>query len=514
MVTPDREAEALMRRLAVHRLVLAVALVVALAPAASAAPGDRVLVADPAAFGGGGGILSVDTQTGQQSPYASGGDFVEPIGVAFDRNSVYVADRDAFGGTGAVFKIDPASGARTTVTSGGYLGDPTALAAAPDGTLLVADLNPQGMAKAVIRVDPTTGAQSVVSSGDKLTAPAGVAVEADGRILVANNVPTRGIPGLPDQPAVIRIEPETGSQEFLATGLAMPNGVAVDRSTGDVFVTEPDEFSGGRLSRLDPGTGDRATIVGMESPQGVAVGPGGELWVSELDATSSNPFGPPFVRGLVKVARPANSKTTFSESGSFVVPSGVAYLSAAPAAVGGPAAGASTVGGPARGEPLTPSTPVRAKATSGNDVLGGTVGNDLLCGLAGADRLKGLAGNDTLFGDVCGVKASRSRLEANAAAAAAGGNDRLDGGAGHDKLYGAGGKDTLLGAAGNDLLAGGAGNDTLNGGKGRDRLTGGAGNDSLNSRDSGRDTVDCGKGRDKVTADKRDRLRACQRVKR
>jgi hypothetical protein len=151
--------------------------------------------------------------------------------------------------------------------------------------------------------------------------------------------------------------------------------------------------------------------------------------------------------------------------------------------------------------------------TAGNDILDGTASNDLICGLGGSDRLRGLAGNDTLFGDACGLKAGRRRARAGAAAAG-GGNDRLDGGAGNDKLYGAGGKDTLLGGAGKDLLAGGGGNDSLNGGKGVDRMNGGAGNDSLRSRDGARDTVDCGKGKDKVIADKRDRLRGCERARR
>jgi Ca2+-binding RTX toxin-like protein len=51
------------------------------------------------------------------------------------------------------------------------------------------------------------------------------------------------------------------------------------------------------------------------------------------------------------------------------------------------------------------------------------------------------------------------------------------------------------------------------GGKGRDALSGGGGSDTIKAKDRGRDTVDCGKRRDIVLADRRDRLRGCERVR-
>jgi Ca2+-binding RTX toxin-like protein len=91
------------------------------------------------------------------------------------------------------------------------------------------------------------------------------------------------------------------------------------------------------------------------------------------------------------------------------------------------------------------------------------------------------------------------------------GNDRISGGAGDDCLYGEAGNDTVSGGAGNDKLDGGAGKDKLTGGKGKDTFSGGAGNDTINSKDGIRETVNCGKGRDKVKADKRDKLKSCER---
>lgn len=94
------------------------------------------------------------------------------------------------------------------------------------------------------------------------------------------------------------------------------------------------------------------------------------------------------------------------------------------------------------------------------------------------------------------------------------GDDELRGGAGSQELLGLRGDDGLRGEDGADCLVGGAGKDALRGGDGRDDLDGGAGGDSFNSRDGTRDRVVCGPGRDRVKADRKDRLRGCERVAR
>ncbi|WP_349306750.1 calcium-binding protein, partial [Chitinivorax sp. B] len=101
------------------------------------------------------------------------------------------------------------------------------------------------------------------------------------------------------------------------------------------------------------------------------------------------------------------------------------------------------------------------QATSGNDVITGSVENDELFGLAGNDQLSGQAGNDKLHGGE--------------------GSDTLDGGEGDDELIGNDGEDMLYGDAGNDLLTGGAGNDLLNGSIGNNtyRFARGDGHDKI-----------------------------------
>jgi len=119
------------------------------------------------------------------------------------------------------------------------------------------------------------------------------------------------------------------------------------------------------------------------------------------------------------------------------------------------------------------------------------------------ESFNGTARRDTLIGS---IRANTIRGR--------GGNDLILGGGGDDRLYGDAGNDTVDGELGNDLVDGGAGADRLTGGDGRDRIVGRGGADRIHSRDGARDRVDCGKGRDRVVADRKDRLRACERVKR
>jgi Ca2+-binding RTX toxin-like protein len=204
--------------------------------------------------------------------------------------------------------------------------------------------------------------------------------------------------------------------------------------------------------------------------------------------------------------------------------------------------------------------------TSGADVIRGTTGNDVICGLGGNDTitggggrdaidgangndrlsggierdlLLGLAGNDRLDGgadaDRIGGGADNDRIEAgNGSDIASGGsgndavggeaghdklrglagNDRINGGPGRDRLDGGSGNDVLRGFSGNDRLIGGTGRDHLDGGSGRDGLAGGSGNDRLRTRDGHRDSVNGGPGRDRVAANRGDRIRKVETIRR
>jgi uncharacterized protein DUF11/hemolysin type calcium-binding protein len=138
-----------------------------------------------------------------------------------------------------------------------------------------------------------------------------------------------------------------------------------------------------------------------------------------------------------------------------------------------------------------------------DDVLFGSSFGDRMYGRQGRDLLRGRAGDDCLFGGE-----GADVLDGD------GGDDTLSGGDGRDRLFGGAGNDRVLGGAKGDELHGDTGDDQLFPGTGRDRVWGGAGNDVISARDGSRDVIDCGPGLDRVTADRRDRLRGCERVTR
>ncbi len=111
----------------------------------------------------------------------------------------------------------------------------------------------------------------------------------------------------------------------------------------------------------------------------------------------------------------------------------------------------------------------------------------------------------------------RDSLDAAGGPGFTGGLDRavdLKGRAGADTLTGGPLDDQLYGGGGPDAIHGGKGEDEIDAGEGRDTVDAGAGRDRIDSRDGSRDRVRCGRGPDRVKADRRDRLRGCERVRR
>jgi len=158
-------------------------------------------------------------------------------------------------------------------------------------------------------------------------------------------------------------------------------------------------------------------------------------------------------------------------------------------------AGSDTLTGTAAGD--------RLLGLTGNDILNGLAGNDCLEGDAGEDRLSGSSGNDRLVGSSGGDSLSGGP-----------GNDNLAGDASNDRMNGGTGNDVVDGASGNDSLKGGPGNDRIRAGSGKNRISAGSGNDTITAANGRTERISCGGGRDKVTADRRDRLVGCERVKR
>src|SRR5262249_27646686 len=118
-----------------------------------------------------------------QSAVSSGGLFVDPTGIALAGNGdLLIADPNAFAGNGGGIRGNPGSGIQTVLASGVQPGDlfrhPTRLPLAATPGTLIAHPDPTafGGNGGVIRANPTTGAQTAVASGGNFVDPTGIAV--------------------------------------------------------------------------------------------------------------------------------------------------------------------------------------------------------------------------------------------------------------------------------------------------------------------------------------------------
>jgi Ca2+-binding RTX toxin-like protein len=397
-----------------------------------------LVVADPSAFGGSGGLIRVDPESGQQTPLSSNatsspGFFADPLAVAVEHSGrLLVADAGAAGGSGAVISVDASSGEQSLVSDNAISAanlfvNPSAVAIEHTGTILVADPDSPfpGSGGSIVAVDPSNGQQKVVtgnatSDTDLFSQPLGVAVETPGTLLVANTASDPGADG------VVLVNRSSGQQYGLSTAgsFAGPDGIALDLD-GRALVADSQAFGGGGgLIRVDPSTGAQAAVSGDP-------------------LTSNTEFTDP--RGLTVVP-----PTCLGRYATIVGSQGTDALTGTE--------GADVI-----------------DARSGDDIVDGQGGADLICGDQGRDRLLGRDGRDRFLGgsgpDVI--------LGGNGADSVKGqrGNDKTDGGRGRDRLYGQQKRDRLVGGRGNDLLKGGPGRDRLRGGPGHDRLRGGPGHD-------------------------------------
>lgn len=289
------------------------------------ATGD-IIVADPNAFGGAGGIIRVDPTTGAQTVVSSGGLFVDPMGVTVDRNGdIIVVDQNAFGGAGGLIRVDAATGGQTIISAGGAFANPTGVALDANGDIIVADRGPGTYFGTgyIFRVNPTTGAQTLVSSGGYFLDPNTVAVDTNGDIFVADNNCCGGAYGIGG--GIIRVDPATGAQTLISSGGSFldPFGVAIDANR-DVVLADPCGFclSGGVgvVFKIAPATGAQIiTSTGsyFVSPTGVAIDPTGLIVVVDQNAFA----GP---GGVIGVDPVTGVQTIISSAGFFVDPSGVA----------------------------------------------------------------------------------------------------------------------------------------------------------------------------------------------
>jgi sugar lactone lactonase YvrE len=181
--------------------------------------------------------------------------------------------------TPSVIRVDPVSGEQTTISSGGLLGNPNGVAVDDFGIVYVIDTGGK-----IVRVDPAAydagdpdANQELVAQGGLLTTPQDGDFDADGTLLVAAQAGSKLV--RVDPSAFNALDPDA-NQTLVTSGdlLSSPKDVAVDRATGNAYVTS---FSTDRVIRVAPNGTQTIAALGalLESPTGIAREADGHLVV-------------------------------------------------------------------------------------------------------------------------------------------------------------------------------------------------------------------------------------------
>jgi DNA-binding beta-propeller fold protein YncE len=310
---------------------------------AQAAPQDPYVVYTANSFADGAVVLRTDPATGALTEISRNGPqgalFRRPYDLAVEADgNLVVADLGApctAGGCphdGRIIRVDPLTGAQSLVSSGGELVDPAGLAVAPTGQLWVVDSLEADNNGAVIRIDPRSGAQTVVSrnraGGAPFDLPFGIAVDRDGSLVVTNRVHSGQLGShCPAGGRILRVNPVTGDSSVIAAGnpLAWPLGVALEPG-GDIVVAN-ECATPGRLIRvgaqqpvITPRTGPDLFAISER----VALDPSGALLVTDYGTPAAGEGG------IVKVDPVTGAQALVSRGDLFNYPLGIAVVANRP----------------------------------------------------------------------------------------------------------------------------------------------------------------------------------------
>jgi len=183
-------------------------------------------------------VVAVDPATGAQTVVSSGGVFNSPTGIAVESSgSILVSDNSSTSPlAGSVIRVNPSNGQQTVISSGNRMTQTRGLTVGSTGQILVAATIsfPAGQlplnkiqASGVLAIDSLNGEQTVVAYGDQFELTAAswtemanasdVALDKDGVIYVLDKR-YRGST-LEDETRLIKIDPVTGAQTLLTSGL-------------------------------------------------------------------------------------------------------------------------------------------------------------------------------------------------------------------------------------------------------------------------------------------------------
>lgn len=200
---------------------------------------------------------TVDPATGTKTQHGTAAIGSHHEGMGFSNGKVYIAQDQNF----RVLEVDLESGAYSVIASrnvdGVVFGNIHDMTIASDGGLWVNCDN------IVSRIDPVTGAQSPLYSGmysgpGGLLNPAFIATESSGMMLRSFFGTIRDGDG-----GITRLDPATGTETLLASGMDNPYDIAV-ADDGSIFVVEErrdgprPEYVG--IHRIDPVTGVETVV--------------------------------------------------------------------------------------------------------------------------------------------------------------------------------------------------------------------------------------------------------------
>jgi hypothetical protein len=235
-------------------------------------PGDVVVTGSGSV---GDGLIHIDPTTGNQTLISSGsfGDFA----IADNHTTVYAIE------SGTVVKIDVATGSKTTVSSGGQLVDPSGIAVDRFGQIHVLDLGSAGGDGAIIQIDPTSGGQMVLSSGGLLTegdrGPTDLEISPMGDLIVLTNDCN-----VCDS-SVFAVD-VTGGQQDLIDALYQGTGLGITQN-GDIYVSSGTAHTTS-VVKIDAVTGE--SEWGGNVTTRCNVGEDNENWFDLVDTDMA--FGP------------------------------------------------------------------------------------------------------------------------------------------------------------------------------------------------------------------------------
>jgi sugar lactone lactonase YvrE len=279
-------------------------------------PAGTIVVANPDAFGGAGGLIAVNPSNGQQTTLSQGGMFVEPSNVAIAADGrIYVSDHEAFS-TGGLIAVDPTNGQQTKIAASTVFQFPAGIVVDAGGQVVVAYMQRVQGLGAVLRVNPANGDHTNVAPGVKFSSPYGVAFDANGNLLVTDpDFHGAFDPALSFQTHLFRIDQGVGAS-ILAhrtpPGRSIYWGIAIEH-TGNILVVNNTNGPERELLRFHPTTGAMTKVAAgnkLVNHFGVAVEANGAIMV--IDKAT----------GLVRVDPATGTQTTVSTGGNLAGPSG------------------------------------------------------------------------------------------------------------------------------------------------------------------------------------------------